>query len=801
MKPIPTKESSDRTGVPTMPKKRAPRSAGTGKVTGGSAPAAQVVRNQRLRLWAPPLIALLLAVVPFAYGKYLEFGNKDPFDGGMNVYTAQSIVNGGRVGVDVFPSARPATLLVNVVGTAVFGFSELGPKLIQMFMQIGALVLMFCTLRRLYGATPAIVAVFLAAFYLSCPPFAKYGNVKEQFMIACMIGSACGLILRHLGGSWWYLVLSGALAINIYFFKPTGASVMIAMAVYLVAQPILRRRSWRDFGQDVGGLLFGAVIGLLPLVIFQLWQGRLTTFLASFPGIKQLIRQLRSSSGGGGGSGGNTALGGTYVASSREATSLSSVYNTVVGYYRWLVVPIGLSLTALGWWMVRVIMAVAARLTHRPSTTSDQQPNPVGQRGGLPDTHNTTATIKRGQIDSDSEPADNPLADRIVLLLGLWWILDMLFVWVSPRSYVQYFLPLNGSAAMLAGYVVYRCLRNRGGWGYVAVLAVWLAIEWFVVWVKPGEGAALLQLRENGPDGFWSGYSWRLAAFAATLLLCIAWRVVLGRGQPSRGTGKSHSLRLLVSARRGRVVRDTILALLAVALIVGLNQRNAKAFSAKVSERQQQRAEGGVPEWEQIGRWIRDNSQPDDGLYVWGWFPGIYVEAQRFAPVKYPAESNMHTMSPKSLQRRTVRLVEQLQAEPSRFIVDSQKMHFPYYAHPVFDLWPRLRQVGERPTFDLRLEPRSVKHASYAYMTFPQWEQSRASMLTQVERLTVALWTNPKRRYGPVDPEDAQAKAAIEKERHIAMEPLRQFVMTNYKPIKPAGSSMFVFEYVGEAAH
>ncbi|MCK5272975.1 MAG: hypothetical protein KAJ52_10360, partial [Sedimentisphaerales bacterium] len=130
------------------------------------------------------LSAVILAAIPFAYGKYLEFNTNGAFDGGLNVYSAQSIVNGRQLDVDVFPSARPATLLVNVVGVALFGYSEFGPKLIQMLMQLAGLGLMFYTLRKLYGNLPAAVALVLAAFYLSCPPFAKFGNVKEQFMVA-----------------------------------------------------------------------------------------------------------------------------------------------------------------------------------------------------------------------------------------------------------------------------------------------------------------------------------------------------------------------------------------------------------------------------------------------------------------------------------------------------------------------------------------------------------------------------------------------------------------------------------------
>ncbi|GAI57673.1 unnamed protein product, partial [marine sediment metagenome] len=44
--------------------------------------------------------------------------------------------------------------------------------------------------------------------------------------------------------------------------------------------------------------------------------------------------------------------------------------------------------------------------------------------------------------------------DRFVLLFAVWWFLDMVFVWISPRSYEQYYLPLNASAAMLGGYLI-----------------------------------------------------------------------------------------------------------------------------------------------------------------------------------------------------------------------------------------------------------------------------------------------------------------------------------------------------------
>ena len=112
---------------------------------------------------ATVIVVIILAMIPFYYGKYIEFNSDDPYDGSLNIYTAQRIIDGQKISVDIFPSTRPATLLVNIVGVKLFGYSELGPKLIQMAMQLTAFILMFYTLRKVYGFLPASVAVILAS--------------------------------------------------------------------------------------------------------------------------------------------------------------------------------------------------------------------------------------------------------------------------------------------------------------------------------------------------------------------------------------------------------------------------------------------------------------------------------------------------------------------------------------------------------------------------------------------------------------------------------------------------------------
>lgn len=90
--------------------------------------------------------------------------------------------------------------------------------------------------------------------------------------------------------------------------------------------------------------------------------------------------------------------------------------------------------------------------------------------------------------------------ERLVLLLGLWWFFDMALVWVSPRPYEQYYLPLNASAAMLGCYAIdiYRDIRqasvyHKGLWNGIGAVAVVVMIAMAVpiaigVKVSPATG-------------------------------------------------------------------------------------------------------------------------------------------------------------------------------------------------------------------------------------------------------------------------------------------------------------------------
>ena len=104
----------------------------------------------------------------------------------------------------------------------------------------------------------------------------------------------------------------------------------------------------------------------------------------------------------------------------------------------------------------------------------------------------------------------------------------------------------------------------------------------------------------------------------------------------------------------------------------------------------QEIAANGQYDWIQISDYIRANSEPKDPLYVWGWVPGIYVQAQRMSPTPKAFEGMMHTLPPQQLAERVREIVAAFEKNPPKFIVDTGKRHFPWTVPPL-ELWPNRR--------------------------------------------------------------------------------------------------------------
>ena len=674
-------------------------------------------------------LTLLLGGIPFALGKYIELNTPDPFDGGAFAYSAQRLVTGARLWVDESASAQPGTLLCNVLGVKLFGFSDTGPNLIQMLLQIGGLAMLFYAVRRLFGNPAAVVSTTLAAVMLSAPVVAKFGNVKEQFMIPFAIVAACAFALHETGGQKRWAVIAGAAAIIPYYFKPTGIAVVVAIGLYLAAKLVLHRRQWKTVFVTLSLWVGGAIIGLaFPATLF-IWQDGLSRFWRTFPVI--LLQGI------------------VFFA------ALAFVAVALIHYIPWRSIAAPLRTVPRKVWQRGALLIAAALLVSVAAITLTRGSLPkediaayirslpfikaptraayplidrayiVVKASGILDESGYAGLSRKARPYADQAPQvfryyhavgavtysaaatlllalgallrrrlkkqtpDTPL-HAIAGFLAVWWVVDMGLVWVSAHSYEQYYLPLCASGAALTAY------------------AVWTWSQWLARSVNKMPALAV-------------------AAAASLILLALVFPVFAGfTKSPDTGAEYKHYQTGQPERRRGF----------------------AQSLASVGSET--------IAPWQALGDHVRANSAPDETLYVWGWFPGIYVRAQRIAPVPQAYEGEMHVTPPPAFARQIAKLVERMESNPPRFIADSLKRHFPF-DRPPFELWPVVP-----PNMFNNPQPRLLSNDPREIEAF---EKAYAAMLAQ--------------RFG----ED-------EALRFAAMKPFRDFVMTRYRLAKQFGSHM-----------
>lgn len=665
----------------------------------------------------PWILCLLPALFFFAFGKYLEFMQPDPYDSGAYVYSAEHLLRGACLGVDEQPSAQPGTLLVNVIGVLCLGFHETGPEIIQMILQVTALTAMFFAVCSLFGRAAGVFSVTAAAVYLSAPHIAKFGNTKEQYMIAFMVMAvSCWIFYEQSNRPRW-LLLAGAALIWPYYFKATGLAVDIAFSIYFLVRGLTRGIPRKQIQRELLMLIGGAVIGLIPLAVFFMWQDQLGMLWRSFP-VLVLVGVLVLDA---------VWIVYFYLKKIHPIRRLA-VWCGQVRPAIWIIGALGIAIMLVSGALIvysedgdpgdvrsyvnhlffmricrgivigtaeycRILLASAGTDSayiagsRQIFSLSKQAPIVLRYYGSLslPVAASLVSIVlalgRRGLGILRRKHSAAEIQDRIVWLLAMWWVLDMAFAWISPHSYEQYYLPLCASGAMLGGYAVWRfvCSMEKSAFKIPYVFA---------------------------------------SVAVAAAMIGMAWPLVFG---------------YKISAYSGKPY--------------GQRQRGYVQALAQVR--------GGEGAWQKIGDYIREHTSETDRIYVWGWYPGIYVQAQRLAPVPKAFEGEMHTRPPHALVSQVRGMIWAFEKNPPAFIVDTRKTHFPFNRPPL-ELWPVLQ----------------VRRGDKAQ---PAFAPQDPEVLAQYEKSYKAFLT---KEYGPE-----------EAERFEAMKPFRNYVMAHYR-IVPELSSL-----------
>jgi len=444
------------------------------------------------------------------------------------------------------------------------------------------------------------------------------------------MGISC-FVLYQLGGKWWLAFLAGAFVSWAPLFKQTGVSAIGAIGLFVVLQPLLKNRTLKQTGLDILLLLAGAAAAIAPLYVWIIAWNVEMSLPYSF--LWQTLGKLLPA-----GADSEPAKAATdYISGSRKLVSFSQQWPIVLRYYGLLILPIALAAGAIAARVLRMIWAAAS---------------------------------------AGKTKAKN--YDQFVLLFAVWWVLDMAFVWISSRSYEQYYLPLNASAAMLGGYLMA------------------LYCDKFSKSVYKGKWALI------GTAGF-------------VCMIVMSWHIFFG---------------IKKSPYSGRPVGGKY-----------------KGYAQKFQEISRYQK---YP-WQLVGEYIRTNSKPTEKIYVWGWYPGIYVKAQRFSSAS--KAFSMPRPAPPVLAELVATLISEFEKEMPKFIVDTRKRHIPTI-RPPYELWPIVPQgfAGAKQDQFLPLDENII--AAYD----KQWAQMLRTEFDQDEAL-----------------------------RYEAMKPFREFVMNNYRIVRLFG--------------
>jgi hypothetical protein len=434
-------------------------------------------------------------------------------------------------------------------------------------------------MRKLFGTLSASIGVIIASVSLSAPLIAKFGNVKEQHMIAFIVLGISCFVLYQLNGRWWLAFLAGGFLSWAPLFKQTGVSAIAATGLFLIVQPILKNRSLKQTITDILLLLAGAAAAITPLYIWILgWNVQLPLPYSFIWTTLAKILPAKTAS--------QAAVAADYISSGRRAITFAEQAAVVLRYYGLLILPIALALSSIVSRLVKLII----------------------------DRRNKSAHIMKSY-------------DRFVFLFALWWLLDMSFVWISPRPYEQYYLPLNASAAVLGGYVIalyhdrFRSTPNKAKWLMVGI-------------------AGLI------------------------CMTAMSWHIFFGiEKSPSSGAYYGEK-------RRGYIQKYK-----------EISKRKRDNLAGSIES---------TAAWEVTGDYISQHSQRTDKIYVWGWIPGIYIRAQRFSSAPVACTSEMHVYPPAVLSKVVGELLTAFNKEPPKFIVDTHNKHFPYDRRPPLELWPTI---------------------------------------------------------------------------------------------------------------
>jgi len=261
-----------------------------------------------------------------------------------------SLDAGGAITVD----KPPAALWLSGLFGRVFGFSSWSVLVPQALCGVGAVALLYLTVRRVAGPSAGLLAGAALALTPVAALMFRYNN-PDALLTLLLVAAAYAVTRATRHASWRWLVLAGA-CVGFAFLAKMGQAFLVLPAfvlAYLVAAPTTLGRRLAHLGAAAGAVVVSA--GWYVLLV-ELWPADSRPYIAGTDGDSLLELALgynglgrifgaEGPGGGGMGGGGNAAFGGE--------SGLGRMFGDAFGVEVSWLLPAALIALGAGLWFTR----------------------------------------------------------------------------------------------------------------------------------------------------------------------------------------------------------------------------------------------------------------------------------------------------------------------------------------------------------------------------------------------------------------------------------------------------------------
>ncbi len=211
----------------------------------------------------------LLVIALIAATRGAAFLEPDPCDAYTYAYVGAKWADGRQLYRDLWENKPPAIYLVDG-GAFLLDRAHLWRSLYVVESGTAILTaLCLCGILRRWVGRPCDRVVTAVAVVLAFSMrFAYSGNLTEGYQVACVVAGLWVFTARGWSGSPAWLLAVGSLIGLGGLFKPPGLAAGLAIVLWLGAESLGRRLSWRHFFLKTGALVCGLT---LPWLILTGW--------------------------------------------------------------------------------------------------------------------------------------------------------------------------------------------------------------------------------------------------------------------------------------------------------------------------------------------------------------------------------------------------------------------------------------------------------------------------------------------------------------------------------------------------